>query len=593
MGIKFWAGSKNTKLATRRAALRSYFLKKSKWNNITISRKLLLQAFLTIGLYLAAAVIIGSLLVSLVKDIHRIKIQEERAVQMTEIGSLIRSKDIRIADYITFLRSEDQQEYRQLRNSLNEKIKEVSAAVTDTPAAGTFREIENNNREIDKLFVDNVVPSVVRGDTGIYTDARLQISALRNQNVELLDQLKTDVQADSNQLITAAENNIRTAMISMAAVIMIVSIISAGMAVLIARTLRQGLKQLVEVSHRIADGDLTNQEIDYEGEDEIGQLTKAVNKMNRKIKEMVGHIQQTSRQVSGQSDFLYRHSNEVQQASENIAATMQQLSASSQEQAGFSQSIHGIVSGFYQDIERADAKGAELAASSKQVLSATQAGSESMNSTTSQMKEVYAIFESAVEKMRNLDESSKEISHLVEVIKGIAAQTNLLALNASIEAARAGTAGKGFAVVAEEVRKLATQVELSVSEITRMISGIQADTANVSSSLTDGYQQIAEGKQKSLETETSFHYIQEEMAGMADGIQTISQTIRQLSLNSKDINQSVDKIADITNQFSIGFEQASGSVLEQKQEIRGVSDSAATLADYARQLDKAVARFTI
>ncbi|QTM98503.1 HAMP domain-containing protein [Sediminibacillus dalangtanensis] len=593
MGIKFWTGNKNKEHATRRSAISRFLLKNGKWKNITISRKLLLQAFLTIGLYLTAAVIMGSLLISLVKDIHHIKLQEERAVQMTEIGSLIRSKDIRIADYITFLRSEDQQEYRQLRNSLNEKIEEVSSAVADTPAAGTFQQIEKNNQKIDKLFVDNVVPSVVRGDTSIYTDARLEISSLRNQNVELLDQLKAEVQADSNKLISIAENRIRTGMISMAAVVLIVSIVSAGMAILIARSLRQGLKQIVEVSHRIADGDLTNQEIDYQGEDEIGQLTQAVNKMNQRIKEMVGHIKQTSRKVSGQSNFLHRHSNEVQQASENIASTMQQLSASSQEQAGFSQSIHGIVSSFYQDIDRVDAKGAELADSSRQVLSATQAGSESMKSTTSQMKEVHAIFEGAVKKMRNLDQSSKEISHLVEVIKGIAAQTNLLALNASIEAARAGTAGKGFAVVAEEVRKLATQVELSISEITRMISGIQTDTAKVSASLTDGYEQITEGKQQSLETETSFNHIRGEMEGMAEGIQTISQTIRQLSLNSKDINQSVDKIAAITNQFSGGFEQASVSILEQKQEISGVSDSAATLAEYARELDKAVARFTI
>lgn len=70
--------------------------------------------------------------------------------------------------------------------------------------------------------------------------------------------------------------------------------------------------------------------------------------------------------------------------------------------------------------------------------------------------------------MEEIQESSKEIAKIIDVIKRIAAQTNILALNAAVEAARAGDAGLGFSVVAEEVRSLAkrsAEASNSISEI--------------------------------------------------------------------------------------------------------------------------------
>ncbi|HEX8979415.1 MAG TPA: methyl-accepting chemotaxis protein [Parasulfuritortus sp.] len=83
------------------------------------------------------------------------------------------------------------------------------------------------------------------------------------------------------------------------------------------------------------------------------------------------------------------------------------------------------------------------------------------------------------EAVTQLHTRTGEIDSIVRLIRGIAEQTNLLALNAAIEAARAGEYGRGFAVVADEVRKLAESTSKATSEISDLVSAIQAEAAQV------------------------------------------------------------------------------------------------------------------
>lgn len=69
------------------------------------------------------------------------------------------------------------------------------------------------------------------------------------------------------------------------------------------------------------------------------------------------------------------------------------------------------------------------------------------------------------ETMQTINQASRRIQEIVQVIDGIALQTNLLALNAAVEAARAGEQGRGFAVVAGEVRQLAKRTSVAAQEI--------------------------------------------------------------------------------------------------------------------------------
>ena len=107
-----------------------------------------------------------------------------------------------------------------------------------------------------------------------------------------------------------------------------------------------------------------------------------------------------------------------------------------------------------------------------------------------------------------IQESSKDITEIIDTISEIAGQTHLLAFNAAIEAARAGEHGAGFSVVAEEVRKLAEKSARATREISKLIN----ETVN----------RVDEGGRLSQQVEDAFTRIQRCVDDTTRSIEQIS-----------------------------------------------------------------------
>lgn len=107
-----------------------------------------------------------------------------------------------------------------------------------------------------------------------------------------------------------------------------------------------------------------------------------------------------------------------------------------------------------------------------------------------------------VENMDKLTKNARDTKQVLSSISSIAIQTNLLALNAAIEASRAGVFGNGFKVVADEVKKLASKTQASLTDSNhsvdvtiKSVSLISDDIKNASiklSSVSQDMEQINE-----------------------------------------------------------------------------------------------------
>ncbi|MEC1694840.1 methyl-accepting chemotaxis protein, partial [Schinkia azotoformans] len=188
---------------------------------------------------------------------------------------------------------------------------------------------------------------------------------------------------------------------------------------------------------------------------------------------------------------------------------------------------------------------------------------------------------------------SQEISKLVFVIKEISDQTNLLALNAAIEAARAGEHGKGFSVVANEVRKLAEQVAVSVSDITSIVTNIQRETNLVTESLLEGYEEVKQGSNQIIFTKEKFYSISNSLKEMGNSITSISLNLEEIAVNSKRINSSTEEVAAIAEESAAGIEQTSASTQQISSSMEEVASSSEQLSKLAGELNGLVLQFKI
>nr|WP_304649014.1 methyl-accepting chemotaxis protein [Sporosarcina sp. ACRSM] len=115
--------------------------------------------------------------------------------------------------------------------------------------------------------------------------------------------------------------------------------------------------------------------------------------------------------------------------------------------------------------------------------------------------------ENSIENMRafhTLKEQTDLISDTAKSIRNISSQTNILALNAAIEAARAGEHGRGFAVVAEEVRKLASNVDMAIKKVHSNADSIAKEVVVVSNITEKSQKEVIETQAKISATMDEF-----------------------------------------------------------------------------------------
>ncbi|WP_022767251.1 MULTISPECIES: methyl-accepting chemotaxis protein [unclassified Butyrivibrio] len=185
------------------------------------------------------------------------------------------------------------------------------------------------------------------------------------------------------------------------------------------------------------------------------------------------------------------------------------------------------------------------------ILNSVETAQNKVEELKSSSNEVRESFDEMAQGFENFKSAVDQISDYMKKIIGIATQTNLLALNASIEAARAGAAGKGFAVVATEVRELADEIKVMISQVNASIDAAGQESEKLSVSMENSINAMDRSLKEVDETKDTFKDIIESANGanavqkeIADTADTASDELGRIGNSFTEINNKYDALVE-------------------------------------------------
>lgn len=319
------------------------------------------------------------------------------------------------------------------------------------------------------------------------------------------------------------------------------------------------LEEIKGASEQLVRGDF-NINIEYESEDELGQLAVAFASACEILRtiivdanELLAQMAKGNFDIDSKAEEAYvgeftdllagirttvakldetlvaiNHSSEaVSQGSVHLAESAQSLADGATDSASAVEELTAIV----ENVAELASKNNENAKNAATKITVVV---EEADETKSSMLKL-------TEAMERISDTSKEIENIIASIEDIASQTNLLSLNASIEAARAGEAGRGFAVVADQIGKLATDSAQSAVMTRDMIARSISEVAVGNRIVEETMKDIAEILQSVAEFE-----------GVVNGTAEASHMQEGMMVQ---IKEAIDQIAGVTQDTSAGAEE--------------------------------------
>jgi len=378
----------------------------------------------------------------------------------------------------------------------------------------------------------SLLPAVRQGDTAAARTALERLGGLYEAHRQAIDATVHVASRLTEQEEVAAAQEIEhnTALLILISVLSVLS--SLGLAVLIIRSITGPLLEAIKVSHRVAAGDLS-EPIEVSGRDETAQLQGALRSMQDSLVQTVGQVRGNARQVALASAEIASGNHDLSERTERQASALEETAAAMAE------------------LDEAVRQNADNARQAKQLAHGAREVAARGSSVVGEV----------VETMKNINDSSRQISDIVGTIDGIAFQTNILALNAAVEAARAGEQGRGFAVVAGEVRRLAQRSAESAREV-RALIGASVERVDQGSRLVDAARRAMDD-------------VVVEIERVSEVVGAISDASAEQSTGVSEVVAAVGQIDQVTQQNAALVEEsaaAASSLRQQAQELlKGVS----------------------
>lgn len=356
-------------------------------------------------------------------------------------------------------------------------------------------------------------------------------------------------------------------------VLIIAIIAAAGIAVVLANRMIKPIMALKTSMKEVENGNLSVQS-KVKSKDEIGELTVSFNGMVQSLQFIVSSVQHASLQLEDKTVRISTMAQQLSQSSLEVAASVNEVSIGASSQADALADGASFANNMTASMDQVSQSIAIIANQTKRTEELGRDGSQIIQQLTDMTNASVEYVKAAAHDVQLYNKESEEISRIVSVISEIASQTNLLALNASIEAARAGEAGRGFAVVAAEVKKLSSQVQLQVQDITELVKHNHVKMNQIVHQINEVETIYTTQQMLIASSNSAFHHI-------LNAVQQLNDQIGHLTTETSVMNNSSHQIQDMTTGLSSIAQQAAASCEEVLATSTTQYDATTVVAEHA------------